>query len=378
MLAATPEGALVAWRAAGARPSVWATALALGADGALARRGEEREIAGPARAFDITSAPGGAALAVIERTARGDEVVLARLDEEGLARNVPRVVGRVRDPDGLSIVWNELGYVVAWGARGSGGDAQDTPESLEPRGSATYEAARAGTWVVVTDARGVPRARVRRVRPGRAPVLAFSPGGASLALTVRGEETALLLLDEGAHVRDEYRWSPLAQGLAALPSGPTFFSALATEGGTLVVARGGTGVGSSEQAALYRGPVASVRSVAADRGGVVLVLGESEGRESLVRVGSDGVVQQLATRAGTRGAAVSSGEGAFFWAGFDATNRVRVTHVSCPRPAPYAPPLPAINTPGPTATLTDAQVDRDAGARDASAGADANSGASAE
>jgi hypothetical protein len=315
-IAATATGALVVFRARGTDELV-----VVRVDDGLARVADDRVVAGPVIAFALTSAPGGAALAAVERGTRGgrdvyDEVILARLDTAGEARNVPRVLARVQRCDGVSILVNELGAMVAWGTA-------DGPASA----------------TVVTDARGVPVGSVRTVVPASSPTLASFAGGGRFAMMTRSDAGASLSLLDGSGAAVD----GVARGgvpVAIVGASSTVLS-FAMNGDALTLARWSPGSAPVESVlVLPRGvsPVARLVHATSDRTTALALFDDPSGREHLVRVSPDGATARLATLTGARGAlAPSLDAGAFFLAAHGPDGGLSLQRWTCPGvPSPVA------------------------------------------
>jgi hypothetical protein len=313
---ATATGALVFFRARGTDELV-----VVRVDDALARVGEDRVVAAPVTAFAVTSAPGGAALVAAERVAQGgrdshDDVVLARLDTAGEARNVPRLLARVQRCDGVSILANEFGTMVAWG-------------TLEGPASVT----------VVTDARGAPVGRARVVVQASSPTLAIFGGSARFAMAARSDEGASLLhIDGSGAAIDRVARPGTPTALVGLSSAVLSF---ATDADALSLTRWSPGSAPIEVGlALPRGVPPSSRMVhaTADRATALTLFDDPSGREHLVRVAPDGSSWLLATLAGARGAlAPSLDAGSLFVAAHGVDGAILLQRWACPGAAPSAP-----------------------------------------
>jgi hypothetical protein len=331
-LASTATGTIVAFRARTSDELV-----VLRVDDSFVRVGEDRVVAGPVTAFALASAPGGAVLAAAERVARDgrdahDDVLLARLDANGNARNIPRSIARTTRCDGVAVRPSATGFVVAWGSL-------DGPT----------------TSTVTLDSRGVPTARARVVVDASAPMMVALTGETRFAMTVRGASgSSLLHLDESGASIEAFTLSAPIAGIAALPSNVLVFSA-AGDG----LARWWPSSAVSEQPLpLSRTLGSALQLVSAhnDRAALIVV-DDRNGREHIVRVTSDGGSALLASISGARGAVAPA---------LDGSSLVSVTHNSaggldlarwtCPR---VNPPT---NSAAPTITTigSDAAVDTDA------------------
>ncbi|MFO0560763.1 MAG: hypothetical protein U0269_22290 [Polyangiales bacterium] len=331
-LASTATGAIVAFRARTSDELV-----VLRVDDSFVRVGEDRVVAGPVTAFSLAAAPGGAVLAAAERVARDgrdahDDVLIARLDANGNARNIPRSLARTTRCDGVAVRPSATGFVVAWGSL-------DGPT----------------TSTVTVDTRGVPTARARVVVDASAPMMVALTGETRFAMTVRGASgSSLLHLDESGASVEAFTLSAQAAVIAALPSNVLVFSA-AADG----VARWWPSSAVSEQPLLLSrtlGPSLQLVSAHNDRAALIVV-DDRSGREHLVRVTSDGGSALLASIAGARGAVAPS---------LDGSSLVSVTHNSvggldlarwtCPR---VNPPT---NTTAPTVSIAGADAGPEADA----------------
>jgi hypothetical protein len=268
-------------------------------DDSFARIGEDRVVAGPVTAFSLAAAPGGAVLVAAERVARDgrdahDDVLIARLDANGNARNIPRSLARTTRCDGVAVRPSATGFVVAWGSR-------DGPT----------------TSTVTLDARGVPTARARVVVDASAPMMVALTGDTRFAMTVRGTSgSSLLHLDESGASVEAFTLSMPSTVIAALPSNVLVFSATADS-----LARWWPGSSVSEQVlplSRMLGPSLQIVSAHHDRA-VLLVVDDRSGREHLVRVTSDASTTLLASFVGVRGAVAPS---------LDGSSLVTVTHNS--------------------------------------------------
>jgi hypothetical protein len=297
-IASTATGAIVAFRARATDELV-----VLRVDDSLARAGEDRVVAGPVTAFALTAAPGGAALVAAERVARDgrdahDDVLFARLDAAGMARNVPRSLARAVRCDGVAVRPSATGFVVAWGSL-------DGPS----------------TSTVTTDFRGVPNARPRIVVDASAPMMVALTGDTRFAMTVRNTNGASLMhLDESGAAVEAFALSSPASAIAALPSAVLALSSNANPNPDAVaLARWWPSSALAEStAALPRslGPQPQIVSAHNDRAALV-VIDDRNGREHVVRVGSDGSTSWLASYVGARGAVAPS---------LDASSLFSVTH----------------------------------------------------
>lgn len=309
----TSEGVLVTWRST--TGGLYLSRLGP----TLERLRDDRELARPAGPFAMVNSTGGAAVAMVEHTRRGEAVLLARLSPDGEARNVPRELGHGEQIDNVALAWTGTGYVIAWGSRGS----------------------HPGTYVVSTDVRGVPRGPVRRVLDATAPRVAWLPSAQVAVLTVTGNEgiPVLALLDEEGVVTGTSRWPagarvmvPALNGSGALgltmPSDPL--------GGFVGLVRWSLVGGVSE------GPVALrvtggavVSTVVPDRSGLVAAIDEPNGRESIVRIGFDGSVTVLAVRAGALGTVVPVPETGFLVVSHESlpggSRQLSLVQMVCPR-----------------------------------------------
>jgi hypothetical protein len=317
---ATGEGLLVAWKAR--EGAVHLARLGSGFE----RLGPDREIAGPAGPFALVGNPGGAALALVERDAHGGNVVLlARVSATGEARNVPRALGHAEEVDGVSLVWTGAGYVVAWGVAGTTG----------------------GTFVVLTDARGVPRGPARRVLAASAPRVVWLAASQSAVVvaTAGAAEPSVAVLDEEGAVTFSARWPVSGRAVVHSPSGASV-AALATPGdpasGALVLARWSlTGSAAETTVPLRAAPGATVVAAVPDRAGLVAAIDEPAGRELIVRVAMDGATTLLSVRPGSLGAIVPGNDAGFTVIGHEpppsGEGRLAVLSLSCPRSLPVIP-----------------------------------------
>jgi hypothetical protein len=323
---ATSSGMLVAWRAT--EGGLFLARLGP----AFERLAEDRELAAPAGPFAMVTSAGGATVVMVERSTRGGEaVLLARLSPTGEARNVPREVGAAEAIDGVSLAWTGTGYVVAWGARG----------------------ANAGTFVVTTDARGVPRGPARRVLDATMPRVAWLPAAevAVVAATGATGDPTVAALDEAGAVTDSSRWPAHARALVAAPTGASVMGLGATPdsaSGMLSLVRWGLAASAVEGSAGLRvAPGAAVVGAVPDRAGMVVAVDEPAGREWIARVATDGTVSVLAVRPGSLGAIVPGSDAGFTVIGHEpppaGQGRLAVVSVVCPRPVPVVS-APVVST----------------------------------
>lgn len=337
-LASTATGAIVAFRARTSDELV-----VLRVDDSLSRAGEDRVVAGPVTAFSLVSAPGGAVLTAAERVARDgrdahDDVLFARLDTSGNARNIPRSLARTTRCDGVAVRPSATGFVVAWGSL-------DGPT----------------TSTVTLDTRGVPNARARVVVEASAPMMVALTGDTRFAMSVRSASaTSLLHLDESGASVEAFSLSSPAAAMVGLPSNVLVFASSADTSG---LTRWWPSSPASELTFTWPrtlGPSPQIVSANNDRAALVVV-DDRNGREHLVRVGSDGASAWLASYVGARGSVAPS---------LDGSSLVSVTHNlsggldlarwTCPRTAPSNSGSSAATTQG--ATSGDASVEPDASA----------------
>lgn len=337
-IAATATGAIVAFRAR-VRDELWL----LRVDDNFARAGEDRVAAGPVTAFSLVSAPGGAVLAMAERVARDgrdahDDVLIARLDAAGNARNVPRSLARVARCDGVAVRPSATGFVVAWGSL-------DGPT----------------TTTVTTDARGVPNARARGVVDASSPRMVSLTGDTRFALSVSGPSgSSILHLDETGASVEAIAQNATPVAIVALPSVVLSF---ASSGENVALTRWWPAATPAEFGVLLPRSITSPRviSSAADRNAAILVVDDRAEREHLVRVATDGSSTLLASFAGSNGASALALDASTLFAATHAPNgAIELQRWSCPRsPAPSL----ATNTPTPNPSQDAGVVDATPGGR---------------
>ncbi len=343
-IAATATGAIVAFRAR-TRDEL----VILRVDDNFARAGEDRVAAGPVTAFSLVSAPGGAALVMAERVARDgrdahDDVLLARLDAAGNARNVPRSLARVARCDGVAVRPSATGFVAAWGSL-------DGPT----------------TSTVTTDTRGVPNARPRVVVDASSPRMVSLTGETRFAISVSGPAgSSLLHLDETGASVEAIAQSATPVALVALPS---IVLSFASSGDNVGLTRWWPAATPVEYSvALPRSIAGGARVVssASDRSSAVLVVDDRAEREHLVRIAPDGTPVLLASFAGSNGASASALDGnTLFSATHAPSGGVELARWSCPRSTTPTtstqPPLTALSQDG--GSWTDASGSRAADSR---------------
>lgn len=311
---ATATGWLLAYRAR--TDAVWIARL----DDSLVRVDEDRQVSGPVAAFAMVPAPGGAVLVLAERDRHdvaSSDVLLARVDTRGDARNVPRQLGRVSGCDGVAVTPSIHGFVVAWGSR-------EGPT----------------TSTVTTDLRGVATARSRVVVDASMPVLTALTGQTRFAMIARGAAGSTLLhLDESAAAIEAWPLQGRGRTLVALPSQVLAWSSSGDDG--TLATRWWPGAAPIELSnASLRAITPSMLAVTsvADRYGVLAMIQDSTGRELLVRVGNDGVASSLGLRGSGSGAlAASLDNTAVLVVNHRADGALAVQHEQCPRMPTLAP-----------------------------------------
>lgn len=335
-IAATATGAIIAARAR-ASDDLWLIRV----DDSLARADEDRLVGGPVTSFALAAAPGGAVLAMAERVARDgrdahDDVLLARLDTVGNARNVPRSLGRVLRCDGVTARPSATGFVVAWGSL-------DGPT----------------TTTVTTDARGVPNARARVVVDASMPRMVALTGETRFAVSVSGPSgSSLLHLDESGASVEAFALGGTPVALVALPNAVLTFSTVSE---SLAFARWWPSSALVEtNLALPRSITAAthVSASSADRASAVLLVDDRAGREHLVRVSIDGTTSLLASFAGARGAVTHALDGASLLTVTHGTaGGLDLARWSCPRVIQSTiAPAPSTSTIADAATTVDASA----------------------
>jgi hypothetical protein len=167
-----------------------------------------------------------------------------------------------------------------------------------------------------------------------------------LATTTAPGDASIAVLGMDGALAESTAWPPSARVLATGSSGS----------GVVAIAPGidASGVNSpmlmrfvpsagvtSSPLAFRIPPGSSVEALLGERGGPVVLLDEAGRRETLSRIGSDGALTLLATRAGQHGTIVPTSEG-FVIAGLQpdqsAPRGIDVVSLDCPRPPPA--PLP--------------------------------------
>jgi hypothetical protein len=255
-------------------------------------------------------------------------VLLARINASGEARNVPRELGRGDAVDGIAVAWTGSDHVVAW--------SEATP-------------AGPGTYVVVTDARGVPRGPARRVLDGTGPRLAYLPSSGITVLAAQqpNGQGVVASIDPFGAVVESADWPAGARTLVAGTGGSSAYGVTLTQdttGATVpLVTRWTPGATPVQTLLAYRVASGStVASLIADRFGLVAAIDEPAGRELLVRIAPDGSTTLLGVRPGSRGTLVLSGDGAILSVGHEparpALARLAWVQLSCPRPPATAAP----------------------------------------
>jgi hypothetical protein len=305
----------------------------LGSD--FERAGEDRLVAQPAGPFALAPAPSGGVLAVVEadRRSGGQVVLLARVTSNGEARNVPREMVRTEGVDGVAVAWTGTGYAVAWGARGG-----PSP----------------GSYVIFTDARGVPRGPARRLLDATGPRLVSLPNADAVVLSATGgsgDPTFVALALDGTTTAST-RVPASVRTLSASPSGASASSLVARpdpEGGTSFgLFRWSIDAPPSEiDVALHMSAGASVLALVPDRAGLLATIEEPQlGRELVVRVALDGSATLLAARPGSLGAAVANADGAITVVGHEppplGAGRLALVQLACPRASPASSNVPTV------------------------------------
>lgn len=284
-LVAAGSGLLLAWSTRG-------NSLVLARvseDGA--RVAEDRTVGAGVSAWALSPGFGGAALAWAEALPGGEvAVLLARVDERGEARNVPRELGRARSVDRVSVQATTRGLLVSWGATGG---------------------QRTGTWVRATDSRGVPRAPAQWMTEELEPVL------------VAVADSAVLRTGRAAEASGHAWWFDPEGALLGMREVPRAALAEGPGGADLLALREGpeasawtlerwspTGAESPPLALQPRPPAGRALQwdALADNAGWLAVFDDGE-RHTVLRVGADGAWYPLVQRAGraTRAARALSG-----------------------------------------------------------------------
>lgn len=308
-------------------------------DTEFTRRTDDRELARPAGAFAMAPAPSGAVVAMIEEVPRQgmQALLLARVNAQGEARNVPREIVRAGRIESVDAAWTGNGYVVAWSLGAASGG---------------------GSYVITTDVRGVPRTPARRVADATGVRIAHLEGADATAVIAGGPGGAATaaVLDAAGSIARVGEWPARARAIAGSPGGEFGWSIAMpaeTDGtGTISVLRWPTTDGVGTTIADFRpAPSGTLVSLAGDRAGMVAAFDDASGRETIVRVSMDGSSTILASRPGSRGSLVPTDDGNVVLVGHEpppaGVGRLAIVELLCPRVAPAATTPTTPTTPVP-------------------------------